>query len=186
MGSENPTGAGNQQETEGTSRLELDPQWIVGFVDGEGCFSVAVHCNPYVRRTRGWQLQAAFQVYQHEDDREVLDALTAFFGCGRVRSKGPNSRVLTFTVSSMQDLVARVIPFFEAHPLVVKAIDFAAFTDIVRSMQRKEHLSREGFERLARLAYSMNKHGKQRARTIEEVLEGSPETARQVPPPRKL
>ena len=35
MSSENPIGAGNQQETK---ELEepLDPWWIVGFVDGEG------------------------------------------------------------------------------------------------------------------------------------------------------
>jgi hypothetical protein len=36
MGSDNPTGADNQQETE--IPLELDAPWVVGFVDGEGCF----------------------------------------------------------------------------------------------------------------------------------------------------
>src|SRR6476469_8990092 len=44
MRSENPTGADNQQET-ARSTLELDPNWVVGFVDGEGCFSVSVHRN---------------------------------------------------------------------------------------------------------------------------------------------
>ena len=39
MGSENPSGADNQQE-----RPDLE-QWAVGFVDGEGCFSVAVVRN---------------------------------------------------------------------------------------------------------------------------------------------
>ena len=39
MSSDNLTGADNQQET--AESLELDAQWVVGFVDGEGCFSVA-------------------------------------------------------------------------------------------------------------------------------------------------
>ena len=140
MGSDNPTGADNQQETKRPS-VQLDPMWLVGFVDGEGCFSVSVHRNPLVRRTRGWQLQAAFQVYQHERYRTVLEAMVAFFGCGAIRSKGPASSVLTYTVWALADLEEKVVPFFEHHPLVVKAHDFQRFADIVRSMRRKEHLT---------------------------------------------
>jgi len=36
MFGDNPSGAGNQQERPGIE------QWVVGFVDGEGCFSVSV------------------------------------------------------------------------------------------------------------------------------------------------
>ena len=63
----------------------------------------------------------------------------------------------------------------------MKADDFHKFSEIVRSMLRKEHLQHEGFERLVRLAYAMNFAGKQRSRTIEEILTGSSETARQAP-----
>ena len=58
---------------------------------------------------------------------------------------------------------------------------FTAFSDIVRAMRRKEHLSPEGFERLVRLAYGMNARGKQRSRTLAQVLAGSSETAREAP-----
>jgi hypothetical protein len=64
---------------------------------------------------------------------------------------------------------------------VVKRQDFEAFSDIVRSMRRKEHLTPVGFERLVRVAYGMNANGKQRARTLEQVLAGSSETARRAP-----
>ena len=49
MSSDNPTGAVNQQET--AESLELDAQWVVGFVDGEGCFNVSLHRNPFIRST---------------------------------------------------------------------------------------------------------------------------------------
>ena len=179
MSSDNPTGADNQQET--AESLELDAQWVVGFVDGEGCFSVSLHKNPYMRSTRHWQIQPVFQVYQHHAHRVVLEALIRFFGCGVVRSKGPNSNVLTYAVSRRSELEERVIPFFERYPLVVKASDFEAFAIIVRALRRKEHLTPAGFERLVRLAYGMNAQGKQRARTLEEVLVGSSETVRQAP-----
>jgi hypothetical protein len=178
MDGDNASGADNQQET-ATPRTRLEPAWVVGFVDGEGCFSVSVHKNPYVRRTRGWQLHPVFQVYQHDQHRAVLEELVDFFGCGRIRSKGPRSSVSTYSVESLANLATHVVPFFEQHQLVVKAVDFDRFAEIVRAMLRKEHLEPAGFERLARLAYAMNANGKQRARTIEEVLAGSSETVRQ-------
>ncbi len=180
MGSENPTGADNQQETAGPCDV-LDPNWVVGFVDGEGCFCVSVHRSSMMHRHGGWQLQPAFHVYQHQDHREVLESMVSFFGCGRLRPKGPKSSVLTFAVEALRDLEAAVLPFFEEHSLVIKRADFEALAAIVRSMRAKEHLTRSGFERLVRLAYGMNANGKQRARTIEEVLAGSSETVRGAP-----
>ena len=103
------------------------------------------------------------------------------FGCGRVRPKGPNSSVWTFAVDGLRSLEEAVLPFFELHRPVVKRQDFESFSIVVRSMRRKEHLSTVGFERLVRLAYGMNANGKQRARTIEQVLAGSSETARGAP-----
>jgi hypothetical protein len=176
MISDKPTGADNQQETGSWS---LDPNWVCGFVDGEGCFSVSVHRNPGAKKTQGWQLQAVFQVYQHQRDREILERIAETFGCGAIHSKGPLSSVLTFAVWSLKDLSERVLPFFERYGLRVKGNDFELFARIVRAMRRKEHLEQSGFERLVRLAYCMNAGGKQRARTIDEVLTGSSETVRQ-------
>ena len=180
MGSDNPSGADNQQETVDSSDV-LDPNWIVGFVDGEGCFCVSVRRNPMMRRHGGWQLQPMFHVYQHQDHREVLEAMISFFGCGRLRPKGPRSNVLAFAVESLRDLEAAVLPFFYEYPLAIKGADFEAFAVIVRSMRAKEHLTRSGFERVVRLAYGMNANGKQRTRSIDDVLAGSSETVRGVP-----
>jgi LAGLIDADG endonuclease len=181
MSSENPSGADNQQETASSCHIVLDPNWMVGFVDGEGCFSVSVHRSSMMHRHGGWQLQPVFQIYQHSDHRDVLEAMVPFFGCGRIRPKGPKSSVLTFAVDSLRNLEAVILPFFEEYPLVVKQKDFEAFAAIVRSMRMKEHLIRPGFERLVRLAYDMNANGKQRSRSIEQVLAGSSETIREAP-----
>jgi hypothetical protein len=45
-------------------------------------------------------------------------------------------------------------------------------------MRRREHLTPAGFERLVHIAYAMNAQGKQRKRTVQEILAGSSETAR--------
>jgi hypothetical protein len=179
MDSDNPSGGDDQQETAAAHVAQLHPQWVCGFVDGEGCFSVSIHRNPYVRRTRGWQVHPVFQVSQHERQRAVLEELVSFFGAGRLRSKGPNSTVMIYVIDGLKDLSGVILPFFEAHPLRVKQPDFLAFATIVRLMRRQEHLTSDGFERVVRLAYSMNELGKQRARTLEQVLAGSSETVRE-------
>src|SRR5262249_49398344 len=171
-------GGEEQQEAGGSPTLDLDPQWVVGFVDGEGCFSVSVHRNANVRSTGGWQLHPVFHVYQHERYREVLEGLVKVFGCGRLRPKGPNSKVYSFAVDGLVALEQHILPFFERYPPVVKGDDFRSFALIVRSMRRKEHLQPDGFERLVRLAYAMNFAGKQRSRGVDEILAGSSETAR--------
>jgi len=56
--SENASGAGNQQE-----RRELIG-WIVGFTDGEGCFSVTVFRNAKGRLRLGWQVIPEYVVTQ--------------------------------------------------------------------------------------------------------------------------
>ena len=111
----------------------------------------------------------------------MLEELQSFFGCGRIRSKGPRSSVLTYAVDSLVDLETMILPFFERHRLLVKGSDFATFALLVRAIRRKEHLTDDGFEKAVRLAYGMNAVGKQRSRSIEAVLLGSSETARQAP-----
>ena len=177
MGSDNPIGADDQQETKLTV---LDPWWVVGFVDGEGCFSVSIHRNELARPTNGWHIQPTFQVSQHRDHRKTLENFVEFFECGNVRSKGSKNSVDVYTVHSTIQLVERIIPFFERYQLRVKRDDFEAFAFITRAVRTRGHHRPDVFEDVVKRAYAMNARGKQRKRPIEEIL-GSSETAREVP-----
>ena len=176
MSSDNLIGADNQQETRSKA---LDPEWVVGFTDGEGCFSVSIHRNDLARPTDGWHVQPTFQVSQHRDHRMVLCELQEFFSCGNVRSKGPRSSVEVYVVHSTIQLLERIIPFFEEHELRIKRDDFETFADIVRSIRSRAHHRPEEFDRIVTLAYSMNARGKQRKRPIGDILLGSSETVRE-------
>lgn len=43
--------------------LILDPQWLVGFISAEGCFSVSIAKSKYVKQ--GYQVQLIFRLTQH-------------------------------------------------------------------------------------------------------------------------
>ena len=114
MGSENPSGAGNQQERPGIE------QWVVGFVDGEGCFSISVVRNAGC--ALGWQVQHEFSVTQAATSRPALELLVGVFGCGylieNTRNDNHRELLLRFSVKRRSDLLRRVVPFFEENPLI--------------------------------------------------------------------
>ena len=66
MESDNPSGADNQQETASPCSV-LDPNWVVGFVDGEGCFSVSAHH----RRAMNRHAEATFAIHESHDPMGV-------------------------------------------------------------------------------------------------------------------
>jgi hypothetical protein len=176
MSSDNPSGADNQQ---GRPQEALTPDYVTGFVDGEGCFSVSIRPHPTVRYGTRCVIGPVFQIYQHRDDRVLLERLREFFGCGTITAKGPKSNVLTYAVSGRRDLESAIIPFFERHPLQsTKREDFLKFRQIVVAMRNKEHRTDSGFRMIVALAFSLNRNGKQRKYKLEDILAEPSETVR--------
>jgi hypothetical protein len=167
------TGAVNQQERPG---LE---QWIVGFVDGEGCFSVPVFRQPSAKL--GWQVQPEFAVVQAAPSAHVLDDLLQFFGCGRVgvnrRRDNHHHDMWRWSVRSLADLRERIIPFFEEHPLrTAKAREFEKFSLVVRMMGERRHLTVEGLSYIAGVAETMNFRKPSRFLESSEAIRQPPRT----------
>src|SRR4051794_28996490 len=172
-GGDNVSGADNQQERPGFE------QWVVGFVDGEGCFSVPVFRQRSARL--GWQVQPEFAVVQAAPSAHVLEDLQSVFGCGRigVNRRHDNHRydMHRWSVRSLADLSERILPFFERNPLrTVKAREFEKFSVVVRMMEQRLHLTVEGLSYIAGLAETMN------FRRPSRFLESS-EAIRQPPRP---
>jgi hypothetical protein len=173
VGSDNPSGAVNQQE-----RPDLE-QWAVGFVDGEGCFSISVVRNAVCRL--GWQVQHEFSVTQLSTSRSALELLRELFQCGTIienaRHDDHRTSLMRFSVKRRSDLVDHVVPFFEERPLrTAKRTDFEAFRSVLQMMQAGEHLTEDGLRRIASITETMNR--RQRSRYLE-----SSEAIRQ---PRRL
>ena len=134
--------------------MQVDAQWIVGFVDGEGCFHVGI--NPQSEMTAGFQVLPEFTVVQHRRDVQILHALKSYFDCGVVRVNHADR--MAYRVRSLEHLRDRIVPFFVKHPLKTsKNVDFLKFRDIVLMMDEQVHLTSEGVEEIRRIAAGMNR-----------------------------
>ena len=143
---ENVMSADNQQE-------RLDAQWIVGFVDGEGCFHVAI--SKLSGMTLGYQVLLEFRVVQHQRDEAVLLKLKNFFGFGSVvRNHGDRKE---FRVRGLENL-NKIVEFFRENPLqTIKQANFELFCEVIEMMKKKQHLTKEGLHKIAEIASQMNR-----------------------------
>jgi hypothetical protein len=132
--------------------MQLNPDWVVGFVDGEGCFFVGIQRNPTVKI--GFQVIPEFRVVQHKRDLDVLHALKSFFGFGRVCQNHDDR--WEYRVRRL-DHLREVSDFFRSHRLKTKKrVDFQKFCEVLRVMDEGRHLTKDGLKDIARIATLMN------------------------------
>ena len=132
--------------------MQLSADWVVGFVDAEGCFHVSVTCQPSM--TIGFQVLPEFVVVQHSRDRQILMALKRFFGAGVVRSNHGDRDCLRIR---KLDALQNVCEFFLKHPLKTKKnIDFRKFRRIIMLMDQERHLDLEGLKEIVQIILQMN------------------------------
>ena len=143
---ENVMSADNQQE-------RLDPTWITGFLDGEGCFYVGINQH---NRTKNRQLLPEFRIVQHKRDEQVLHRIQKFFGFGVVTVNHGDRK--EFRVRGLDNL-NKIVEFFKTYKFQTfsKQKSFDVFSEIMKMMCNKEHLSDDGRKRIANLVSTVNK-----------------------------
>ena len=155
--------ADNQQE-------RLDPNWVAGFVDGEGCFHVSINKQP--KMSTGWQVLPEFRIVQHQKNQATLERLQRFFKAGKVVVNHDTRKELR--IRKLDDL-RRVTAFFERHQLQThKREDFEMFEQILSIMERNEHLTHEGLTKIANLSWAMNRRIKPRYLVSSETIRRKP------------
>ena len=130
--SKNVSRADNQQE-----RLI---GWILGFVDGEGCFSINFTKQPdrqeatRIRRgyKTGYQISQNFAVVQGQRSLKSLEVVKSFFGVGKIyrnrRNDNHKEDLFSYKVTDREDLRDVIIPFFKRYKLKTsKGNDFLLF-----------------------------------------------------------
>jgi hypothetical protein len=153
MPGKNASDKDNQQE-----RL-MTEGWIVGFIDGEGCFSVSLHKNSTTKF--GWQVMPEFVATQGESSLSALIKLKKYFGCGSIfinkRYDNHKEHLYRYCVRSFKDLNTVIVPFFKANKLQTSKVNnFEKFSEIIKLMESKEHLNKKGIKKIYEIASKMN------------------------------
>ena len=141
--------------------------YISGYTDGEGCFSVS-----FLKRkklTIGIETRPSFSISQNEDRAEVIYLIQKHFQCGHMR-RDYSDKTLKYEVRKLNDLLLKVIPHFRKYPLVSgKQKDFERFAHVCELMKNGKQHTKSGLRKIVHSACQMNPSGKRRY-TQEELL----------------
>jgi hypothetical protein len=131
----------------------LHPEWMAGFITGEGCFFIKVNKG---RNKVGVGIQLVFQIAQHIRDESLLKSFIAFFKCGQY-IKPLNQEWGYFQCTKFSDNYNIIIPFFSQYPIRgVKAKDFSDWVKAAELIKIGEHLTVEGSSKIIRIKAGMN------------------------------
>ena len=133
---------------------KLNPHYLVGLVDGEGCFCVSFNKH---KNNRKLEVRLLFEIELREDDREILEKVRETLNCGniyylnyeRYKKWRPHYK---YKVSNIKDISTKVIPFFQKYPLQAKKKhSFTLFKKVAKLILQKQHLTIDGIEKIKSL-----------------------------------
>lgn len=154
---ETPLGKGQIQ------REKLDPQYVAGFIDGEGSFSVSIGKHKTLRR--GFEVRPEFEIELRKDDQEILERILITIGIGKIYDCSyerygwfPHAK---YKITSIWDMKEFLFPFLDKNPLQAKKRkSYIIFREIVLMLCNKQHLSDEGFNKIVQLRDELRSLGK--------------------------
>jgi LAGLIDADG endonuclease len=134
--------------------VPLDPWFVSGLTEGEGCFCVSFALRAKLRT--GLEVRPSFSLSLNERDLRLLEDLRAFFQCGWIR-ESKHDRTFKYEARAIGDLLQRILPHFERFPLRgAKARSCAGFVLVCRMIEQGGHLQRKGLREIVDIAYEMN------------------------------
>ncbi len=92
---------------------KITGDYIAGFVDGEGCFSLTYRKD----KNKYFYWKVSFAIVLRKDDQEILSSIQDYFQCGAISFTRENIR---FEIQDPDTLCNKIIPFFERHQIIGK------------------------------------------------------------------
>lgn len=116
------------------SNIVSDPNWLTGFVEGEGSFIISLVTNASAKL--GIKVSLRFSISQHDRDIKLMDSLVKFLGCGSIVKHNAKFSV-EFVVTKFSDIQEKIIPFFEKNSLQgIKSLKFNSFTEAAELIKK--------------------------------------------------
>lgn len=93
------------------NKFLINPWFISGFTDAEGCFTLFINRNN--KHSIGWEVKVSFQINIHKKDLFLLVQIQSYFGVGSISRQGEFT--YQYRVQSIKDM-ASIIKHFYIYP----------------------------------------------------------------------
>lgn len=131
--------------------FSISDEWFAGFIDAEGCFYVSIVNNfPTLQ----------LLINAGEKEKALFFFLQKFLSCGKIVVS--KDKFLVFKITSSKDFITKIFPklYTKTGKNLLKSIKrvfFQKFRKIVLLIEKKQHLTFLGMEKIVKLKLDMNK-----------------------------
>ena len=135
------------------TNFKINPLWLTGFIDGEGCLFIQVAKNSKTKT--GWVVQLRFLITLHYKDLALLESIKNYFKVGSISKQG--SYTFQFRTNSVKDLTV-IINHLNKYPIISqKFADYELFKEAYNLIKKKEHLTDDGLRKILAIKASINR-----------------------------
>jgi len=143
----------NKDNNTKNDNVILNPYFITGLTDAEGCFLILAPKNDKTKFKVYFSLK--YKISMLTNEVELLKMVKSFFGCGNIRQN--KNGTVDFEINDLFSLKTILIPYFLKYPLRgTKYLDFLSFKEASHIFENREHLKEEGINKLYLLRKGMN------------------------------
>lgn len=137
----------------------LNPFWVTGFSDANGCFSINIQVtmpgtdkNP--KKTKKF-ITSIFKIALDLKDIDILYSQRSYFKIGQISIHKYEARL---EILGFKNAIEYIIPHFDKYPQITqKQADYIQWKNIVMLQNSKQHLSDAGFLQCISYKASLNK-----------------------------
>lgn len=132
-----------------------DPLWMAGFSSGDSSFNIKISKSETSKL--GVRVQLRFSIGLHLREKEFVKYLSTYFNLTKDKNVYYTDNSVSFQVTNINDITYVIIPFFMKYPIKGnKSLDYMEFNKVVIMINNKEHLTKEGFNKILSIKSNMN------------------------------
>jgi hypothetical protein len=155
-----------------TTITMLSKDYILGLVEGEGCFNIGIGLykvksrqnvgKTFIKQPYIFSVKPSFHIAMANKDRAVLEAVKATIGLGKIyiqtRSKksSKKSDIGHYYVNGIENCLKLADFFKDLEFQTTKGEDFMLWNNCLKMLQKGLHKTKEGIIEIARLRDCMN------------------------------
>ena len=133
------------------AKQNLNPWFITGFTDAEGCFSLKIQQNAKLKTN--WRVRPVFSITLHVKDLLLLESIKNTLGVGKISK---SNKTVIFAVDSIKE-ISVILNHFDQYPLVThKLSDYLIFKQCFEIIKRNDHRTEKGLLELISLKSYLN------------------------------
>jgi hypothetical protein len=141
--------------TTSNNSKSLDPNFITGFTDAEGSFTILITESKTCKI--GWTVRARFQIRLHSKDLPLLKEIQSFFGgIGNIYTSSKD-QTATYRIEDIKSLTNVIVPHFESYSLQsAKRIDYELWKQCINLKEAEKSLTLSSLEKIIAIKGAIN------------------------------